>query len=298
MSKSICITPKLKEELRREFEHSLENAKLTDGKISFTKSFPSDQRKAEVLFTAEAWAKMVMLIQEFSKEIAWHGVAHRVDTEDGAPDMYLIEDILVYPQEVTGATVSMDTAKYAQWIQENDEDERFYNIHMQGHSHVNMAPNPSSVDLQHQETILSQLGTDNFYIFMIWNKSFKRNIKVYDMEKNALFEDGDIQVRICGGVDNLDEFIHDAKAKVKEYTYTYKTPTYQGGVNKSYDPVAGSAASSSAKDDKPRTQIGAGWKGNNTCNTQKSLYPPKALDEDEDSPYGAFGYKGDSHGLV
>ena len=41
-----------------------------------------------------------------------------------------------------------------------------------GHSHVNMGTSPSSVDLNHQEEILRMLGDNDFYIFMIWNKSF------------------------------------------------------------------------------------------------------------------------------
>ena len=187
MSRPIKLTQELIDECRQDFEKALSLTKLSDGKLSFTKAFSCGDRKAVVYFSAEAWAKMTMLIKEFDKEVAWHGVARR--TEDESLDEYVIDDIVVYPQEVTGATVEMDTEKYALWIQENIEDERFNHIYMQGHSHVNMGTSPSSVDLNHQEEILGMLGDNDFYIFMIWNMSFASTNKIYDLKKNVMFED-------------------------------------------------------------------------------------------------------------
>ena len=191
MSRPIKLTQELIDECRQDFEKALSLTKLSDGKLSFTKAFSCGDRKAVVYFSAEAWAKMTMLIKEFDKEVAWHGVARR--TEDESLDEYVIDDIVVYPQEVTGATVEMDTEKYALWIQENIEDERFNHIYMQGHSHVNMGTSPSSVDLNHQEEILGMLGDNDFYIFMIWNKSFASTNKIYDLKKNVMFEDKEIK---------------------------------------------------------------------------------------------------------
>lgn len=311
MSKIIRMTQEYKDQCRIDFEKALESAKLTDGKISFAKTFSIDKQKATVYFTAEAWTKMIMLLQGFSKEVAWHGVAHRLDTE-GAHE-YLIQDILVYPQEVTGSTVEMDTEKYAIWLQENDEDERFYNIHMQGHSHVNMSPNPSCVDLSHQEEILAQLGNEDFYIFMIYNKSFNRNIKIYDLQKNILFEDGDVDVKIYDSAVSFDEFIKGAKDMVKD-----KVPSYQfyslgsqygqkygdRQYGKPYNPLsntpnpANGAPSSGEKDDKgkkegkPKVQIGAGWKGvaaANACDEQQSIFEQE--NGEFENPYISFGHQ-------
>ena len=209
MSRPIKLTQELIDECRQDFEKALSLTKLSDGKLSFTKAFSCGDKKAVVYFSTEAWAKMVMLIKEFDKEVAWHGVARRV--EDESLDEYVIDDIVVYPQEVTGSTVEMDTEKYALWIQENIEDERFNHIYMQGHSHVNMGTSPSSVDLNHQEEILGMLGDDDFYIFMIWNKSLASTNKIYDLKKNVMFEDKDITVKIVGQNEGLDEFIKNAK---------------------------------------------------------------------------------------
>lgn len=263
MSKPIKMTEQFMTECRSEFEKALQLTKLADGKLNFTKVFAIDNKEATVYFTGEAWAKMVMLVKEFDKEVAWHGVAHRV--EDEAKDEYVITDIMVYPQEVTGATVEMDTEKYAMWLMENAEDERFNSIHMQGHSHVNMGTTPSSVDLNHQEEILNMLGDEDFYIFMIWNKSFNCTNKIYDLKKNVLFEDKDITVKIIGSVEDLDTFIKSAKTMVRSKTYTYGNDSrgQQRGkpVGAPYNPTGSAKYESKAdkKDERPRTRVWTGW---------------------------------------
>ena len=128
MSKPIKMTEQYMAECRADFEKALQLTKLADGKLSFTKVFTCGDRKATVVFTAGAWAKMALLVKEFDKEVAWHGVAHRATDE--AVDEYIIEDIVVYPQEVSGTTVEMDTEKYAEWLMQNADDERFNNIHV------------------------------------------------------------------------------------------------------------------------------------------------------------------------
>lgn len=247
MAKIIKMTPELKEECRKafqeEFERALTTAKLTDGKLNFTKTFGTVNRKASVYFTEIAWMKMTSLLREFSKEVAWHATAYRIP---GDGDDYLIKDILVYPQTVSAATVEMDTEKYAKWLMENYEDSRFDNIRSQMHSHVNMGVTPSSVDLTHQEEILAQLGDDDFYIFMIWNKSLNVNIRIFDMQKNVLFETSDVTWGVVEGEIGLQKFIDEAKKMVEDRVYTppayanqgygrspYYNPQYYGP----YDPV-------------------------------------------------------------
>ena len=172
MAKYIKMTPEIQEECRvsflAEFNAVLAKNKFSDGKLSFTKSFGTIDRKAHIYITEIAWMKMTSLLREFSKEVAWHATAYRIP---GDKDEYLIKDILVYPQTVTSSTVDMDVEKYAQWIQENvmAGDERFDHIRCQMHSHVNMGVFASGTDTQHQEEILAQLGDNDFYIFMIWN---------------------------------------------------------------------------------------------------------------------------------
>lgn len=231
MAKYIQMTDDLKDECRAAFMAELENVlsmnKFSDGKLSFSKSFGTVNRKAHVYFTEVAWMKMTALLREFTKEVAWHATAYRIP---GDNDEYLIKDIMVYPQTVTSATVDMDVEKYAQWIQDGvmAEDERFDHIRCQMHSHVNMGVSPSGTDIQHQEEILAQLGNDDFYIFMIWNKSLKVHMRIFDMQKNTLFETNDCDWAVLEESIGLASFIEAAKQIVVEQKVTY------GGYNGNY----------------------------------------------------------------
>ena len=215
MSKAIRMTPQIEAEVRTAFELAMSNVKFADGKVSFTKTFAATNQKAWVFFTEIAWRKMEALIKNFDKEVAWHGTASRLNIEN--KHGYLISDIFVYPQQVTGASVETDQEKYQNWLFDL-EDDVFNNLRMQGHSHVNMSTSPSSTDLTHQNAILSRMTDDMFYIFMIWNKRGEKNIKIYDLDKNTLFEPGDITVSVLGDIDMTD-FIADAKKVVENYVY-------------------------------------------------------------------------------
>lgn len=213
MSKLIKMTPEYMAEVRRDFEEALSSGRFADGQINFTKTFSSIERKATIFFTELAWLKMQTLIREFDKEVAWHGIAKR--GKDETKDEYYITDILVYPQEVTGATVNTDQEKYQTWLFDH-EDDVFNNIRMQGHSHVNMGTSPSGVDTSLYERILEQLDNDMFYIFMIWNKRKEKTIKIYDLSKNVLFETSDVTVKILDDGTGIEKFLKNAKEMVKD----------------------------------------------------------------------------------
>lgn len=220
MSKIIKMTSENLAEIRKDFEEALKGVKLSDGKISFTKTFVNIQRKATLYFTEIAWLKMMTLVREFDKEVAWHGIAKRGNKPE--EDSYIISDILVYPQEVTGATVNTDQEKYQMWLM-NHDDEVFNNIRMQGHSHVNMGTTPSSVDTSLYDRILEQLDDDMFYIFLIWNKRNEKTIKIYDLAKNVLFETSDVTVEILDDGTGIEHFLKDAKEMVQDKKYTPST---------------------------------------------------------------------------
>ncbi len=216
MPKPIKLTEKLIHQMVEEFKNEIAKLKMSGGKINYSKSitYKDIEEKVSVLFTPTAYSKMLHLLMEWDSEIAWHGVGERLDVTT-----FLISDILVYPQTVTGSTVEMDTEEYANWIIQNIEDERFNNIIMQGHSHVNMGVSPSSVDTEHQEQILQQLTNDMFYIFMIWNKKLDRNIKIYDLANNVLYENDEIACNIQSIDGDMDSFLSEAKAQVKKRSY-------------------------------------------------------------------------------
>lgn len=224
MSKIIKMTSQNLDELRKDFEEALKGVKLSDGKINFTKTFGNIQRKATLYFTELAYLKMLTLVREFDKEVAWHGIAKRHDTEE---DAYIISDILVYPQEVTGATVNTDQEKYQMWLMSH-EDDVFDNIRMQGHSHVNMGTTPSTVDTSLYERLLDQLDDTMFYIFLIWNKRNEKTIKIYDLAKNVLFETADVTVSLMEDGTGMEKFLSTAKEMVQDKKYTPTTPDTYG----------------------------------------------------------------------
>lgn len=229
MSKIIKISPEYIEKCKTDFDayltryragflSYLEKGEFKDNKISYSDPFTTANKKATLYFKEIAWLKMQTLVREFDKEVAWHGLAFR--GEDPEKNEYTITDILVYPQEVTGATVNTDQTEYQNWLM-GQPDEIFNNIRMQGHSHVNMGTTPSGVDTNLYDQLLGQLEDDMFYIFMIWNKRWEKTIMIYDMASNTMFETADVTVKIVADETGVERFLADAKDKVKTKTYTY-----------------------------------------------------------------------------
>lgn len=223
MAKIIKMSEEYIEELKRDFEQSLKTTKLSDGKLSFTRSLGAVKRTAVVYYTRSAWAKQQALIKECNKEVGWHGIARRGDNPE--KDEYIISDILVYPQEVTGSTVTTDQVAYQTWLM-NHDDEVFNNIRYQGHSHVNMTTSPSGVDTSLYDRILAQLEDDMFYIFMIWNKRGEKTIKIYDLEKNVLFETADVTVTVIETPDDADlrakELTEEERAALSNFLLAFR----------------------------------------------------------------------------
>lgn len=228
MSKYIKIPSKTLAEIKAAFDEALKSINPSDGRINFTKTFDSVKEKATLYFTEIAYLKMIALVRDFNSEIAWHGIAKRCEDEENA---YIISDILVYPQEVTGATVTTDQQKYQMWLM-NHDDEVFNNIRMQGHSHVNMGVTPSAVDTTLYEKIREQLDETMFYIFLIWNKKGDKTIKIYDNAKNILFETADVTVKIREDGTGMEKFLREAKEMVQEKKHT--TPKVVAGTGSYY----------------------------------------------------------------
>ena len=161
MPRPIVLTEEIKQQARDDFAAMLDGIKMSDGKLNYSMTYKYDNSSAVVWLAPEAYKKIVALVTEFTDEVGWHGSVSRTGDNE-----FVIEDIFVYPQEVTGSTVNTDQFKYTEWLYGLD-DETFNKIRMQGHSHVNMGVSPSGVDDKHRQQILNQLEPDMFYIFMI-----------------------------------------------------------------------------------------------------------------------------------
>lgn len=243
MSKLIKLTDENKREYLTEFFNILNSVKLSSGEILYKKIIPTIDRKATLYFTPKAWGKMLTLINRYNTEVGWHGLAKRGDDE--TKDEYIVYDILLYPQTVTGSNVNTDQGKYTQWLYSQTDDD-FAAMKFHGHSHVRMATTPSGTDKDHQTGILDQLTDEMFYIFTIWNKSLDLNAKIYDMKKNILFETPDINIKLCDDDCDFDMFFEESKEFVQEYKYQYNSHQ-KNGYTGSYTPPTG--AKEEKKDD-------------------------------------------------
>lgn len=281
MAKLIKITEEIIAEMRVELEEAIKKAKVSNGKFTFTKDLGTVDRKAQIYYTEVAWLKQEALVREFDKEVAWHGIAKR-DPEE--PDAFIIEDILVYPQHVTGTTVTTDQEEYQNWLYKWD-DEIFNNIRMQGHSHVNMGTTPSSVDENLYDNLLSQLTGDMFYIFLIFNKRGNRTAKIYDMRENVFYEDKDITISIIQDGPGIETFIDQAKELVKTTTATTTVATTAPATTKPAQQVASNIPVSTGGGKKKAKKAKSSSGGNNSSSDWNSYY-------DDDYYYGSYGRTG------
>lgn len=213
MSKSLKVESSFLENAKNEFLKMFAEGKFNDGNIVFNRKFVGEtNKKAKISIEKIAWDKMKALVEEFSSEVAWHGIARRGD-KDGE---YIIDDIIIYPQTVSGVTVTTDQIEYQTWLYEQP-DEVFNNIRMQGHSHVNMGTSPSSVDTNYYEGIVDQMTDEMFYIFMILNKKGERFVNIYDKKDNVLYESKDVTITILvDPEDPVEVMLAEAKEKIKK----------------------------------------------------------------------------------
>lgn len=225
MAKLIKLTQQTIDDVVAEFTARL-TGKMSTGKISFTKDINKVAEKAELFFEELAWYKMQSLVRTYSTEVGWHGVCKKLEK-----GKFVISDILVYPQVVSGVTVTPDLEKYSMWLM-GHPDEVFNNIRFQGHSHVNLACTPSAVDEQWYENILSQLDDTMFYVFMIVNKKGDMFVRIYDMAENIMYETADVSTQIYEGDLGIESFIRSVEPLVTKEVVGVQTPAvYNYGGN-------------------------------------------------------------------
>lgn len=198
-------------------------AQLKDLSAYLTKVDQESVKKPTVYVMADTMAKMEALVKESSVEISWHGLVKRNKEEN----CYLVYDIVVFPQINSAAATQTDQEEYAEWLVSilNDEDEsKFDDMRMHGHSHVNMGVFSSTIDDGYQTELLTNIQDGDYYIFMILNKKRDLCCLVYDYEQQILFENADVTVKTVG---NDKKAIEDwAKRQIKELCKTPEPKTY------------------------------------------------------------------------
>lgn len=176
-----------------------------------------------IYITTEAYVKLRKLVDDTTTEIGWYGTVTKMP---GIDSVFVIDDILVYPQVVTGATCVQDDDKVFEFELSLSTDQvnrkRFH-----GHSHVNMGVTPSGVDEQFYQDILTQV--DDYFIVMITNKSGNYYTRFYDMQNNILYTSIPVRVMLDDGI-ALEHWYDDAtQDNLKEHSYA---PPIKSGVDK------------------------------------------------------------------
>ena len=160
---------------------------LLDAVTTIKDSFSFDNKKKPIIkFSNKALLIIKELVKQCGKEIAWNGLVNY----DADTNTYEVYDILIFPQIVTATSVNVDETKYAMWLA-SLTTEQLEHMRFHGHSHVNMAVRPSGVDTGYQKEMLT-MQIQDYYIFMIFNKSGNMYACIYDVENNAFYEDDDI----------------------------------------------------------------------------------------------------------
>ena len=168
----------------------------------------------KVYITAEAYVKLRKLVDDTTTEIGWYGTVTKMP---GFESVFVIDDILVYPQTVTGATCVQDDDRVFEF-ELNLSTDQVNRKRLHGHSHVNMGVTPSGVDEQFYQDILTQV--DDYFIVMITNKSGAYYTRFYDMQNNILYTGIPVQVMLDNGI-ALEHWYDDAtQNNIKEHTYT------------------------------------------------------------------------------
>ena len=178
-------------------------------------------KKCTVVFNPVAWAKMWMLVDYFNSEVAWNALCRRSDHDDS---VFLVDDVLVHKQKVTGGTVRTDPAEYDEWLGAFD-DETFAKIRLHGHSHYQCFASPSPLDTELQEDIISQLSGDMFYIFMIINRRRQMWLRVVDKKTDVDAEGADVSWNVKDDSMDLGVFLQVSKPLVE--VCPIKTMTYK-----------------------------------------------------------------------
>ena len=209
------LSDKIIKTIHKEFEKALKtyNNATEAFKFNYTPKAPGTAKKIKIYCLPTAWCKMTTLVQKTSTEIAWHMLVEKTNKTT-----YIITDVLVYPQTVSGATVNTDDTKYALWVSEQP-DETFNKMRGQGHSHVSMGVSPSLVDTTYYNDLLSTMQK-GFYMFMILNKSEKMFLQLVDLDANIVYETSDIVFEIATKQWSQDKWYTEAMKNIRKNVWS------------------------------------------------------------------------------
>lgn len=219
--KPIKMSPTQRAAVLADFEKFLDTTRSLDDNVTYKVSTEKILKATTptIYITPEAYLKMYGLVDTVAVEVAWHGSVTCPN-----PGIFIIDDIHVYPQYVSGTSVDTEQAEYETWLQGLDDD-TFNSLRMQGHSHVNMSASPSGPDWVLYEKMLQGMTRIPYYIFLIVNKRREMFIMLYDFEQNMIFETKELDMGIIfDSSHTLQSWATLQKKHVKQETFKPNLP--------------------------------------------------------------------------
>ncbi|MBP5596744.1 MAG: hypothetical protein J6Y02_15260 [Pseudobutyrivibrio sp.] len=194
---------------------TLEDFSIDDLKKEHSK-IPDNVTKPSIAITAEAYLKMLELVNQSSVECSWHGLVKRYG------NAYLVHDVLVFPQINSPTSTTTDEKEFAEWQTKLIMDPEFpiHELRLHGHSHVNMNVFSSGVDDKYQKDLLMKVEDGDYYIFFIMNKRMEICVFLYDFSQQVMFDKNDIELKIISCKDDIRQW---AKDQLKEYAITERS---------------------------------------------------------------------------
>ena len=177
----------------------------------------NSEQRYKLYFLKKAYDKMSLYVELCPDEIGWLGYVDKLKDGQG----YLITDVFLVDQEVHGATTELSPdaiVKYYNGLDEAGREEFLNKCKIWGHSHVNMAPNPSGQD-DTQGLELSK-DVDDFYIRLITNKKNEYHITFYDKTIKAKIITDEIVLYNPEGVELRKAIQEEINEKVKKKTFS------------------------------------------------------------------------------
>ena len=168
-----------------------------------------------VYYTTEAWHTIQYLVHKCSAEVGWVGLVEKYGDND-----YLITDIFVPEQEVSGVTTEIeDDAMTKLTLHLIDQGLDPGQLIYWGHSHVNMGVGPSGQD---ERQLAEYIEHCPVFIRGIYNKKGEAKVDVFHRDEQVVYQCVD-QLPLHDLIDHelareLDAVI---KANVKPRTYNF-----------------------------------------------------------------------------
>lgn len=137
--------------------------------------------KPKLIYSEKAFIKIMNYMKTDHaklKEFGFLGLTVKENND------YIVEDFIIPPQVTASTYWETDDEKYTEWLNEIPIKDR-KKLRLHGHSHVNMATNPSGTDINMLQQLIDNVS--DYYIQLIINHRLQNFVKVYDKEKNVTY---------------------------------------------------------------------------------------------------------------